>query len=274
MSRVSPTEGVTGADRARKRWPGDKKDMSHHFDLAQRAARLLTDAADEQTLARALERAAAQMGFRYFALTQHVPRAAQDGFRLHTYPRQWERMYDAADLGPCDPVHRASQKTSIGFCWTDLEAFIDLTEADRQLLRRAEAAGLGDGFTVPAHVPGEVNGSCTFVTEAGRSVARPVIPAAQLVGAFGFEAARRLWRNRHPSLPEPLPLTERQRDCVLWMARGKGDWAIGRILGISKDTVSQHLQQARERVGVDNRTSLAVRCLFAGIISFSDIFRR
>jgi LuxR family quorum-sensing system transcriptional regulator CciR len=81
-----------------------------------------------------------------------------------------------------------------------------------------------------------------------------------------------LWKIR--AVDKPVPgLTDRQRDCLLWAARGKSDWEISRILGISHETVIQHLKQARERYGVGKRTLLAVHALFDGTISFLDIVK-
>jgi LuxR family transcriptional regulator, quorum-sensing system regulator CciR len=244
------------------------------ISLAERMAESLNDARCEHQLLAALEETTAQLGFSYFALAQHIPKVKDHGFRLHSYPQSWEQIYDAQDLTISDPVHRASQRTSIGFAWADLPRLISLTEMDRRILARARGRGLGDGFTVPAHVPGEVNGSCTFAMATGRCLPRGALPLAQLAGAFAFEAARRIWQQHTRTVPARVELTDRQRDCVLWMAQGKSDWAISRILGIGTYTVSQHLHQARERMGVDNRTSLAVWALYDGIISFNDVIRR
>lgn len=74
--------------------------------------------------------------------------------------------------------------------------------------------------------------------------------------------------------PPPRPLTDRQRDCVLWAARGKSDWEISRILGVSEQTVISHLAHARERYGVQNRTLLAIRALIDGTLTFTDIMKR
>lgn len=93
-------------------------------------------------------------------------------------------------------------------------------------------------------------------------------------GAFAFEAARRLWSDRGLRGDGTPALTDRQRDCVLWAARGKGDWEIGRILGISEETVARHIKQGCERYGVNKRTLLAIRTLFDGTLTFTDIFRR
>lgn len=98
------------------------------------------------------------------------------------------------------------------------------------------------------------------------------LPLLQLVGAFAFEAARRMQRMR--IAPGPVRLTDRQRECVMWAARGKSDWEISRILGISQDTVIEHLRHARERYGVGKRTLLAIHALFDGTIGFFDVLRR
>ena len=228
----------------------------------------------EAELAGLLEEISADMGFHYFALTHHVDilRAPQPAIRLHNYPLQWVDYFDEERLGPTDPVHRASHLTSVGFAWSKLPQMIHLTPRDRMVLEAAGSNGIGDGFTVPAHVPGESNGSCSFATRTGQPVLDEHLPIAQLVGAFAFEAARRVWRMRAGRLPAPH-LTDRQRDCVVWAARGKSDWEIAQILGVGHETVIRHLKQARERYGVTKRTMLAVSTLFDGTISFIDILK-
>jgi LuxR family quorum-sensing system transcriptional regulator CciR len=86
------------------------------------------------------------------------------------------------------------------------------------------------------------------------------------VGAFAFEAARRMRRMREPN--SVVRLTDRQTECVIWAARGKSDWEISQILGISHETVIQHLKRARERYDVGKRTLLAIHALFDGTIGF------
>ncbi|HTU12167.1 MAG TPA: LuxR family transcriptional regulator [Allosphingosinicella sp.] len=230
----------------------------------------------EAELTETLAGITSELGFSYFALTHHVDvrRAKQAPIRLNNYPREWVEYYDANALGVSDPVHRAAHVTSVGFVWSEIPRMIAMTPADHEILGRGDAQGIGNGFTVPANVPGESNGSCSFANPKGKALREEDLPIAQLVGAFAFEAARRLWRIRDP-LDGQLPrLTDRQRDCVLWVARGKSDWEISRILGIKEDTVARHLKQARERYGVGKRTMLAVQALFEGSISFTDVLKR
>ena len=67
-------------------------------------------------------------------------------------------------------------------------------------------------------------------------------------------------------------LTERQRECVLWSARGKTAGETAGILGISEETVVRHLKIARERYSVPCRQMLILCALFDGIIGFSDVY--
>ena len=244
--------------------------------MAVQFARIVEAAADADELGDALRAITADLGFQYFALTHHVDVAAMGGsaIRLHDYPARWADYYDAQALGISDPVHRASHVTSVGFCWSQMPRMIPLTAGDRRILALGSEQGIGDGFTVPANVPGEARGSCSFACEAGRPVDERMLPVAQLAGAFAFEAARRLWTDRGHLDADAPQLTDRQRDCVLWVARGKGDWEIGRILGVSEETVARHVKQACARYGVSKRTLLAIRTLFDGTLSFTDIFRR
>lgn len=247
------------------------------YRVAMPFMRIVDEAQTVDELGVAMRAVTGALGFQYFALTHHVDvrAAAGTAIRLHNYPDRWADFYDANALGLCDPVHRASHVTSIGFCWSRLPQMISLTPRDQRVLAMARAAGIAQGFTVPAHVPGEARGSCSFASEAGRPVREELLPVAQLVGAFAFEGARRLWSQRTPlSRPAPPRLTDRQRDCLLWAARGKTDWEIGCILGITEETVARHIKLACARYGVSKRTLLAIRALFDGTLTFSDIFRR
>ena len=244
--------------------------MFDRVDAFVRDARQLQT---EDELALALKEVAGDLGCRYFALTHHLDvRRSSSAIRIHNYPAGWAEWFDEQALGASDPVHRASNVTSVGFAWSRLGEMIVLTQSDRRILELARKEGIGDGFTVPAHVPGEAHGSCSFACAPDEHLAEDHLPLLQLVGAFAFEAARRMRRLRIAD--SPVQLTERQRECVMWAARGKSDWEIARVLGVSEATVGEHLRNAFERYGVGKRTLVAVHALFDGTIGFLDVLRR
>jgi LuxR family quorum-sensing system transcriptional regulator CciR len=193
--------------------------------------------------------------------------------RLHNYPAAWADYFDAQRLGPSDPVHRASHMTGVGFAWSQLPNLIRLTQRDREVLERARRNGIGEGFTVPAHIPGESAGSCSFAARPGTILHGERFYLAQIAGGLAFEAARRLVTAR-PVPPNNPHLTDRQRECLYWAARDKTDGEIADIIGISHVTVILHLKQARARYGVYKRTQLAVHALFDGTLSFVELLGR
>jgi len=58
-----------------------------------------------------------------------------------------------------------------------------------------------------------------------------------------------------------LPVTQREREVLEWLAAGKTDREIGEILGMSPRTVQKHLQHIYEKLGVETRTAAVMRAL-------------
>jgi LuxR family quorum-sensing system transcriptional regulator CciR len=232
---------------------------------------LATDNIDD--LGAALDCVTRLLGFEYFALTEHVnPRAHPSAIRLHSYPQGWVDRFEDAELGPVDPIHRASSMYGVAFAWDELPDRITLTARDRLILSAAADHGIFGGFTVPANVPGAISGSCSFAGLRSRPLPGTRI-LAQIAGLYAFEAARRLWHDP-ASMRDGKAMTDRERDCVIWVGRGKTDWEIAQILGISHETVIRHVKNARQRYEADKRTLLVVRALFDGSISFRDLLKR
>lgn len=227
-------------------------------------------------LALMLEQISGDMGFDHYALVHHVDHRMSEGggiLRLENYPSAWVDIFLEKALYSWDPVHVASYTTNAAFAWSDVPHMIRLNNRQAQVLKAAAIEGLGDGFTVPAHVPGQISGSCSFAVRTGRDLPRDRLAMVQLVGAFAFQAARALAAAEMPS-PRPdarVALTPRQLDCILWAGRGKSDWEIAQILGINEETVTDHLRSARTRYGVGRRIQLVMHAVRDGHIALSDL---
>jgi LuxR family quorum-sensing system transcriptional regulator CciR len=224
--------------------------------------------ADE--LGRLLADAVRELGFDYFALLHHASlRGSGAGLiRLDNYPRDWAAELVSGGLFGDDPVHLASGRTNIGFAWTQLGALLPLTARHRQILARSARHGLGDGFTVPANVPGEPGGSCSFAVRAGRALPARNLLAAELIGAHAFRAARRL--HDYPALGPRPHLSRRELECLRLVAAGKSDRDIATILGLSTETVRQYVRRARAAYDVVSRTQLVVHGLRDAWIGFDE----
>lgn len=244
-----------------------------HAHLAEEFASELINVRSDTELDNALRQVSRRLGFDHFALSLEMRSTSREapGLLLHDYPDEWARVYIAFDLAGQDPVRRACDKTVIGFAWDWIGKLVPLTRGDRQMLAVGRECGIGNGYTVPRHLPGVGRGTCTFAVKPERELPRRCFALAELVGTLALSCALGLAAARSE---QTVPaLSDRQRECLLWVARGKTAAETGMILGISTETVIQHLKLARERYQVHCKQSLVVSALFDGLIGFADIIR-
>lgn len=243
-------------------------------DLTREFVRASRNVKSEEELTALLQEVTTSLGFAAFALGHHIDprRRPRDAISLTSYDESWVREATSHGFVEDDPILVASTRTAIGFRWSEVHSLIDLSARQIDIMTRGSSYGLNDGFTVPVHIPGEYWGTCSFGAEDLSNVDEDVFSAAQLVGSFAFEAARQLMKRRLAGETGGMPiLTPRQIDCITLIAQGKTDWEAAQILGISQDTVHQHVETARRRYGVSKRTQLVVRALYDGQLSFSAI---
>lgn len=226
--------------------------------------------ASPSELARLVEDAARELGFVHFALLHHASLAPGGAglIRLDNYPEGWVAELVREDGAAEDPVHLACGRSNLGFRWDLIARLVRLTARHRHLLERSGSYGLGPGFTVPAHVPGEPGGSCSFAVRRGRALPAASLHCAELIGARAFGAARRI--HGLPALGARPRLSRRELECLRLVARGKSDWEIARILGIGEETVRQYVKRARAAYDVTSRTQLVVHGLRDAWIGFGD----
>lgn len=218
-----------------------------------------------------IQEAAGELGFSYFALVHHRAADLRSGssLRLDNYPIAWVEQRQQLLMEFEDPVHQASRRTNVAFAWNDLGSVVALSRRQRELLKASRRFGLGDGLTVPVNIPGEPHGSFSFAMRRGGRLANQFMQSAHIVGAYAFDAARRLHRpGTHLERPH---LSRREIECVRLVAMGKSDWEIAKILGIGFETVRQYMKHARATYGVVTRTQLVVAALRDEWISIDEV---
>lgn len=220
-----------------------------------------------------LDDAARELGFAFAALLHHssLKDPSPALIRYDTYPQGWEQELRRRGLIGSDPVHQASGRTNTGFAWRDLPELVPLGRRERELLDLARGFGIGDGFTVPANVPGEPAGSCSFAVRPGIGLPEGRLRCAEQIGAHAFRAARRL--HHFPAAGARPRLSPREKECVQLVAAGKTDWEIGVILGISVETVHHYVKRARAAYDVVSRAQLVACGLRDALLSFDEVIR-
>lgn len=62
------------------------------------------------------------------------------------------------------------------------------------------------------------------------------------------------------------PLSERERECLLWVSEGKTTDEVALILGVSPNTVSSYIAHAIQKFGANNRAMAIATAIRSGII--------
>ena len=60
-------------------------------------------------------------------------------------------------------------------------------------------------------------------------------------------------------------LTHRELECIRWVAAGKTDTEIAKLLGVSQTTVKTHIDQARRKLGARTRAQAIARLVLSGL---------
>ncbi|UWU25817.1 LuxR family transcriptional regulator (plasmid) [Rhizobium sp. CB3060] len=180
------------------------------------------------------------------------------------YPDEWLTRYSEMGYGRIDPIIKKSRKRICAFRWSELYNDASTTEMERRIFDEAATFGLRSGISVPMHGPASSFAIMSFAHPWECEFDNMAMAYLQLAAVhFHLELAK----IPKPSCTENIPdLSSRERECILWVARGKSSWDIGIILGISNNTVDFHIKNAMRKLDVTSRTVAAVKALNSGII--------
>lgn len=245
------------------------------LDHVERASRALEDASTLKDLLAVLAEAATPFGFAYAALARHVH--LQSGLMepemVTNYPSAWHDLFERRDYSLTSPVLAACQRRGGAIRWTDLETIIPLTRIQREYLDEMRKLGMQSGCTIASHMPDRPTISVHFVVKDGAPLESRPFMLAILLGIAAGQHARTLWQSQlpHVQIATDERLSPRQVDCIKLVARGMTSWEIAAVLGISDQTVSEYLTDARRRLGVSNRAQLVLKSLKLGYFTLDDV---
>jgi DNA-binding CsgD family transcriptional regulator len=240
-------------------------------DANQAMLEFFRDATAAQTLSeltesfgRAAEAAGFYMASCYLVATPGQPVSMRPLFNWNVEASGWSEQYRGARLSRYDPVVQAIFTYPSAFTWREVEQRITNKEA-LQVFERARAFGAHGGLTVPIHGPlGDVmgvtlvsNNDCDFDPQTRMNMQ----VAATIFASRGLALAE----IEREASPDP-GLSRREIQCVYWINEGKTDWEIGRILGISEDTVAYHLKNVKSKLGVSRRSQIPISAWMGGVL--------
>lgn len=210
-------------------------------------------ARDDGEFERTAARSAARLGFRWFAYLRILDGAPK---LISSYPKSWTSRYFDLHYERLDPVVQRARLDHDVFGWSGTAAPPG-TKDQRRLFEEAASFGIQKGVTIP--IRADFGGVAAFTLASDDRSLHPerLIASSKdmlrLVGVYFhvYLAARQL-TGQAPAA-SPL-LSQRERQCLAWAARGKTTSDTAVLLGISPRTVAFHLDNTRRKL---DATSIA-----------------
>lgn len=173
----------------------------------------------------------------------------------------WERKYLNVDAA----VHTAMQRTGM-FAWSELESQRLPNTSAKLFAEIRDAMAIKSGLVIPVHDDTGFAGIVALHHE-DKEVPRRASQALKLISMYAVERAKELYLDQQPLAPVPCPLSQRQREVLAYAAQGKSEPDTGDILGIASSTVRDHLEKAREILGVRTKMQAAAIAVHRGWIA-------
>lgn len=178
------------------------------------------------------------------------------------YPAEWVNRYAERGYLHSDPVIRAAPMETGEIVWSDLRT---CTKREQTIMGECREAGLCEGVTVPLHGP---RGAMHMISYSGR---QPVQPDPFVRSCLKLMAVH--FHTRYQELCNPADpaewrgaLTYREREVLLWAARGKSAWATGQILNVSENTVRFHMKNVLQKLDAGSKIVAVVKAISFGLI--------
>lgn len=247
-------------------------DVVNLLDTAQGFIERSTGTSRLDVLIAAFQQALEQIGFRYFACGSHVdPLNPQQAVMALNYPHGWLEMYSERQLHRIDPVFIRADRTFRPFHWDDVQFLAGTTLEQHAMLEEAAQHGIAHGFTIPIHPqPGStLGGSCSLIPDSPDLHPNSYLAAQAMAGHF-FESAANAIGTR-TIYREHVRLTARERQCIIWVGRGKTEEEIAMLLRLSASTVHSYISNAKRRFGVNSSHQVILRAIATGQISLSEM---
>jgi DNA-binding CsgD family transcriptional regulator len=202
------------------------------------------------------------VGLRY-GIACYFPLASPDPFRIvaASCPDGWLEQYQSEGLSEGCMIYDRARTSEASFNWRMSEWDESaLTPVQHKWYAHNQRYGMVGGLAILHQTRGAdmmivLAGLDGLIDEHDRKV-------------LEFAGRDALLRFRDLGIADPVipKLSERERECLQWIAAGKTDSEIGSILDLSEKTVNEYVVRAKAKCGVSTRAQAIVMAVRLGII--------
>jgi LuxR family quorum sensing-dependent transcriptional regulator len=179
---------------------------------------------------------------------------------LSGWPEEWYERYTKLGYVHLDPVARHCFSTTLPFEWSEARYDPESDLPARRVMEEARDFGLNDGFSIPIHMEGGMQGIVSLVgsTHALDEHSRLEL---HMLALYAHGRLRFLNIANDDQPRKRRAITRREAEVLKWAADGKTAGEIAVITGLSERTVNQHCVNAQAKLGTKNRTHTVVEAI-------------
>ncbi|RGP40693.1 putative HTH-type transcriptional regulator [Altererythrobacter insulae] len=176
---------------------------------------------------------------------------------------EWIELYEQSDFRSQDPIPGRTMQAGKMLSWADAIAMEINTAEQEQYFSAMRKHGLEHGFGLPLYGPRGRSAYASF--DFGKPLNE--------VDSGDLAEIRVLARATHHRLCNIIDeirsnpeLSEREKEVIGWIVKGKSTRDIGTILDLSPDTVKTYTQRVYHKLGVHDRIGATIRVLKLGLV--------
>lgn len=198
--------------------------------------------------------------FAHAAGTIHKTRLGERYLIDTTYPDYWLEHYVRNNYQNIDPVIDPVSHGLTPYDWNQ----VYVRNADqKKIMNEFRDIGFQTGHAIPFHL---TPGMLLLVSVASPEKEIDFRTQALIQLIVGQYHTRYCQLAKLATYDDRPVMTDRERECLLWVAQGKDTTEIGSILSISDNTVKHHMKNVMQKLGCHNRVQAVVRAIQLGLI--------
>jgi LuxR family quorum-sensing transcriptional regulator LasR len=177
----------------------------------------------------------------------------------------WRQRYDKEFYVQIDPTVSHACSSLSPLLWSDEMYTSDVQNSFKE---EARQYGLAAGVTFPVH---SRNGDFALLSlslaradDDARRHARAMLTWGTLLATMTHEAMGRIVKHR--SAARAPKMTKREAEVLRWIAEGKSNWEIARLVEISEHGVSHHVRNILLKFDVGSRHQAVAQAQVFGLL--------
>lgn len=185
-----------------------------------------------------------------------------------TYPIDWVTSYIKDQFIDIDPLFKLDYRLVSIADWHDIQSSYEA----QKLFEKFSDRGLGNcGITIANNLSKNCYGvmSLSFLKEHDEwlQFRKQNLPNFKLLN----EQLSRKYNFIYNDTPlKKYSITTREKECIYWIAMGKTDDQISKLLSIGKWTVVAHIKSAKYKLKCSNRASAVAKAISLQIINIEN----